>query len=328
MIKYLVEKYIKLCNLLLLEKIGNNYLARCPICKDSQKKRNKKRFYILLDNNRAICYCHNCGYNISFERFLKEYNSAVYHEYIIEKLQSKTKKINKVPKEESPIENIANEKYLSPLNKIINIKEKNDIINFLKYRKLPLSLIKELYYTDDFRNYVNTYIKNKFSNPFPEARIIMPIFNKNNKLIAIQGRSINSKSVNYITVSITDEIKLWNINKIINEGVIYVFEGIFDACFFKNAIATLGSSFAISDVRNMVKLPVFSFDNDFRYNKQIYNRIEKIIKLGEKVVIFPKNYKWKDINEAIMKGFKAIELEVLLKKYTFQGYEALVHLNM
>jgi len=57
-----------ICQQLPLEKkrqpSPNIINARCPICGDSKKNPNKRRFYLLYEPqlDKITAYCHNCGY--------------------------------------------------------------------------------------------------------------------------------------------------------------------------------------------------------------------------------------------------------------------------
>jgi DNA primase len=161
-----------------------------------------------------------------------------------------------------------------------------------------------------------------------ERRIIIPCYNNKKELIAIQGRNLYN-TYKYITISLFENIFIaWGLDKInINDNV-YVFEGVFDACFFKNSIATLGTSFSDRELKKIIKKPVFVFDNDFRKNKNVKNRIKRMIKSGHMVSIFPKSFNYKDVNEAIIDGIKIKEIKKIIDDNICSGNRALLKLEM
>jgi hypothetical protein len=66
---------------------------------------------------------------------------------------------------------------------------------------------------------------------------------------------------------------------------------------------------------------VFILDNEPR-NKQIVDKLSKIINDGFKVVIWPENIKEKDINDIILSGMDTLELMDIISKNTVDDLEA------
>lgn len=331
---YLQEKYIKLCDFPLLSSDGKNFNFRCVICNDSQKKKTKKRGYILEKDNAYFYYCHNCNVSMPFEKFLKEYKYELYLDYIREKYGN-TKKVIDKPRE---IKYNSTDKYkdfveshsiLNDIEKVVDIGRRNDIIDFLEHRKIPLSLIKRLYWTYDFWEFTRKTLKKKYKNKFKEKRIIIPCYNRDKKLVAVQGRNLTGGEYKYITIALNEsKLMLWNIENININNNVYVFEGIFDACYFKNAVATLGTSFSERELRKQIKSPIFVFDNDFRANRQVKGRMIKMIKSGFTISIFPNNFPYKDVNEAIVDGMKKKEIKKIIERNKCFGNEALIKIEI
>ena len=63
------------------------YNFRCPICGDSQKRKNKARGYIFSIKNNCVYKCHNCGTSVSFNNFLKSIDSVTHKHYSLEKFK-------------------------------------------------------------------------------------------------------------------------------------------------------------------------------------------------------------------------------------------------
>ena len=71
---------------------------------------------------------------------------------------------------------------------------------------------------------------------------------------------------------------------------------------------------------------VFVFDNESR-NKQIIDRMYKVIDNGYMIVIWPDNVKEKDINEMIIKGKTKQQIQKNIFDNTYSGLSALTNLN-
>ena len=61
------------------------YNVRCPICGDSQKNKRKMRGYLFKRNNDLLYKCHNCQWSGSFGKLLKEIDSILYKQYVLER---------------------------------------------------------------------------------------------------------------------------------------------------------------------------------------------------------------------------------------------------
>ena len=115
--------------------------------------------------------------------------------------------------------------------------------------------------------------------------------------------------------------KLYGLERIDEEKPIYIVEGPFDSTFVENGIAMCGAdvdvgSFGWSDY-------IWVLDNEPR-NREIVNRVAKLIDRGEKVVIWPSNIVEKDINDMVLSGHDVMSM---LKLNTHSGLEAKVKFN-
>ena len=76
----------------------------------------------------------------------------------------------------------------------------------------------------------------------------------------------------------------------------------------------------------MKKNSVYVFDNEPR-NKEIVNKLEKIILKNYKVCIWPKSLKYKDINDMIIAGMTPVEIQTIIDNNTFSKLSAQQQLN-
>jgi hypothetical protein len=72
---------------------------------------------------------------------------------------------------------------------------------------------------------------------------------------------------------------------------------------------------------------VFVFDNESR-NKEIVNRMEKIVERGYKVCVWPSKLVEKDINDMIMSGMTAASIELIINNNTVEGLQGKLAISM
>jgi hypothetical protein len=155
------------------------------------------------------------------------------------------------------------------------------------------------------------------------ARIIIPFRDKEGNLFGYQGRSLAPKAkLRYITIMLDEEQpKIFGLDKVKENKPIYIVEGPFDATFLENSVAMAGSDV---DVRTFGwSNYIWIFDNEPR-NREIVNRISKVIDRGDKVVIWPKNIQEKDINDMVLAGR---DVQNVVDSNVYCGLEATLKFN-
>ena len=292
------------------------YNFRCPICGDSKKHKNKARGYLYQVKTNTNYKCHNCGASLSFNNFLKQIDVALHKQYILEKFKEGHTGKNFVV-EEPKFE------FKKPVfTKDIDLPKASEVPvakEYLEKRKLDST---KFYYAHKFKKWANTQ-KETFDNiRKDESRIIIPMYDKDHKLIGFQGRSLGPNSVKYITIMLNEDApKIYGLDKINEDKTIYVVEGPFDSTFVKNSIAMCGSDSGLENIKR--SSVVFVYDNEPR-NKEILGRIEKCIGNSDRVVIWPRDILQKDINDMALAGH---DIMGILKTNTFSGLEAQVKFN-
>jgi len=292
------------------------YNFRCPICGDSQKHKNKARGYFYQVKTNTNYKCHNCGASLSFNNFLKQIDPTLHKQYIMEKFKDGFTGKNFVV-EEPKLE------FKKPVFKSkLDLPRASEIPaakNYLEKRKVDST---QFYYTDKFKQWVNTkkqtfdYIKKD------ESRIIIPMYDTERNLIGFQGRSLIPNSVKYITVMLNEEApKVYGLDKINKEETVYVVEGPFDSTFVSNSVAMCGSDSSLACLKG--SSIVYVYDNEPR-NKEIVGRIDKCIQRGDRVIIWPTIIEDKDINDMILSGH---DIMSVLKSNTYSGLEAQIKFN-
>jgi len=261
--------------------------------------------------------CHNCGASSSLSNFIKTLDPVLYKQYIFEKF--KDRNTGKGSVYEEPKFDFKKPVFKKKLD-LPRASEVEIANNYLLKRGLDPS---KFYFTDKFKEWVNTKKKTFDYIKKDESRIIIPMYDENKTLIGFQGRSLGPNSVKYITVMLNEEApKIYGLDNIKIEKPIYIIEGPFDSSLIENSVAMCGSdidirTFGWSDY-------IWVFDNEPR-NREIVNRISKTIDRGDKVIIWPDFIEEKDINDMIQRGHNVSDV---LKSCTYSGLEAKVKFNI
>jgi predicted RNA-binding Zn-ribbon protein involved in translation (DUF1610 family) len=293
------------------------YTFRCPICGDSQKNKNKTRGYIYPVKNNTNFKCHNCGASLSFNNFLKQLDPTLHKQYTLEKFKEGHTGKNFVV-EEPKFE------FKKPtFKKKLDLPKASEISIAKQYLEKRLLNPEKFYFANKFQEWTNTQ-KPTFSRIVrDESRIVIPLYTREGELFGFQGRSLGPSNVKYITVILDESIpKVYGLDEVSTDETIYVTEGPFDSTFVENAIAMCGSDILL-DSLNLGNDIVYVLDNEPR-NKEICNRISKLIDGGKKVVIWPKAVQQKDINDMVLAGLSVMNV---LKSNTYRALEAKIKFN-
>ena len=290
---------------------------RCPICGDSKKHKNKARGYLYQVKTNTNFKCHNCGASLSFNNFLKQIDTSLHKQYVMEKFKEGFAGGRNFVVEEPKFE------FKKPVfKKKLDLPRADEVPiakEYLEKRKLDPS---KFYFAYKFKEWANTQKQTFDTIGRDESRIIIPLHDTEKNLIGFQGRSLGPNSVKYITVMINEDApKIYGLDKVDNEKPIYIIEGPFDATLVQNGVAMCGSdldirSFGWSDC-------IYVYDNEPR-NREIVNRIDKTINGGYKVVIWPTSVEEKDINDMVLGGHNVMSV---LESNTYSGLKAKVKFN-
>jgi hypothetical protein len=297
------------------------YNFRCIYCGDSQKNKNKTRGYIYGYKNDHNYKCHNCGVSKSFTNFLKDIDSSLYDQYVMERYKNgSTGKGSNTPEPKFTFEKPKFTKKAFDLPSITELNKEHSARIYLENRKIPQNFLSKIFYCEKFKQWTNEQKETFESTKYDEPRIIIPLTNKG-EIFGFQGRSLSKKpKVKYITIILDeDQPKIYGLDRIDWNKIVYVVEGPFDSMFIDNSIAMVGADidkmfFATNFETNFVMV----YDNEKR-NKEMVARLEKSIEMKFPVVIWPKDLKEKDINDIVLSGQ---DVESMLKLNTYQGLEA------
>ena len=296
---------------------ANLYNFRCPICGDSQKHKNKARGYFYQVKTNTNYKCHNCGASLSFNNFLKQIDATLHKQYILEKFKEGHAGGRNFVVEEPKFD--FTKPVFKPKLDLPKASEVPIAREYLSKRRLDPT---KFYFAQKFQEWTNKQ-KQTFDNIVrDECRIVIPLYDTNSELIGFQGRSLGPNSIKYITVMLNDnKPKIYGLEKINEREPIFIVEGPFDSTLVENSIAMCGSDV---DIRTYNWSDyIWVFDNEPR-NREINNRVSKIIDRGDIVVIWPNHIKQNDINDMVLSN---IDVMSVLKSNTYSGLKAKVKFN-
>ena len=308
------------------QKNDTLFNCRCPLCGDSQKKKYKARGFFYQKGSQFNYMCHNCGASMTLHSFLEQVSPNLLKEYKVEKWKAGQTGRKSPVREKTDAYNFDfKPKFKSKCEfnlgtKITDLPDDHPAKKYISERKLPQEL---LFYTDDFRSVAMSLTKTqKYSNLMKnDKRIVIPFFDTKCNVIYLQGRSIGQSEVKYITIKLDDTPpKIFGLERLDTSKKVCVTEGPFDSLFLDNSVAMAGADADTTHFKTMENV-VFIFDNEPR-NKQIVDRMEKIISEKFNIFFWPKNISAKDINDAILDGIDETEIMNIISKNTASGLKA------
>jgi hypothetical protein len=268
--------------------------------------------------------CHNCGASTTFYNFLKQVDPNLLQEYQLERYKNGETGNNNYPKPE--FQEVKQEapkfKKALELPSIDSLPEAHFAKNYVQQRRIPEAFSSQLYYAEDFKQFIETLGIQKDGLHKDDKRLVIPFYDKEKNLIAVQGRSLGESKLRYITLKLHDDNKkVFGLDRIDTDKLVYVVEGPIDSMFLENAVATADSNLeSITDVLDKSKVALV-FDNEPR-NKEIVAKMEKAIDNHFNVVIWPEMIEKKDINDMILDGFSPDEIQDIIDNNTFVNLRA------
>jgi transcription elongation factor Elf1 len=301
----------------------------CPVCGDSTKNKLKARGFIYRKGNDLFVKCYNCGHGTNIGNLIKYVDATLYDEYVLERYKGGASKhnahkdVSSILPEENPKLELLMDSVLDGVKRLDMLDEDHPAVQYLINRKIPRDKWDLLYFAPRFKAYTNS-VTAKFQEPILDEhpRMIIPFFKPNGKCFAFQGRAYGSEEPKYYTIKVDEtEEKIYGLDRVDYSKRIYVVEGPIDSLFLPNAIAVSGASFDTPTIRQLLVNATIVMDNEPR-NKDIVKQLDKYIKLGYNVCMFPDNIQEKDINDMILAGRTPDEILEVINTNTTSGIEA------
>jgi len=328
MSSYIDLKFINdVSSRLSLFKKKTDYLFnfRCPHCGDSQKSKTKARAYLYRVKNDMFFKCHNCGQGQNFANFLKFVDPKLYSEYVLERYKGSAP-ATPAPKFDFKPTKFEDQTILDDLKSISDLSEDHPARLYCTRRKIPKKYFDILHLCDKFMTLVNKVKPNTYKVTKDQPRLIIPFFDTTGKLFAFQGRAFGKEQPKYITIKLDEnKQKVYGLERINFAKKVKIVEGPIDSLFLDNCLAAAGADLSLNNKISNEKV-LYIFDNEPR-NKEIVNRMYKVIEKDYDIVIWPDDIQLKDVNDMIMNGTSASELEDIISKNTYNQLAALTKLT-
>ena len=305
---------------------------RCPYCGDSKKHRTKARGFVFRKKNDLFYKCHNCGVGATLGKLIEYLDLNTHKDYIMERYKTGSDTITPKPefKFNAPVFNKnksskgkklepSSESIVKELKSISELPHEHPARKIVEQRKLPQNSLKDLFLCPEFYKFTNKLIPNKFpSLDGDHPRLLIPFRDEEGEIFAYQGRAFGNEQPKYLTIKLQDRDKIFGLDRVNKKEEVYVVEGPLDSLFLDNCIAVAGA-----DMPSLNCDFTVVFDNEPR-NKEICKLIEKTIKSGVKICLWPDTMKYKDINDMILGGYTKEEVQKIIKNNTYQSASAAV----
>ena len=309
---YIDHKYTNLLSSRLqrfTRKSRDLYNFRCPLCGDSQKNQYKARGYLFNKKQQLIYKCHNCGSGGPLKVLLDKLDPTLAKQYAFEKYRE-DEGFDTHPEREEKVPIFRKPTFTKiGCPKLTELGANHPAVKFCDVRKIPKVRYADMYFADCFKSWVSKYDIELAARLRPDdPRVIIPFFDKNKKLIAAQGRSLEDSTLRYFTVKIEKSAsKIFGLDRNDPKQLTYIVEGPIDSMFYARDVT-------------------FVYDNE-RRNKEIVAKMEKAMKKGFAVCIWPDTIKVKDINDMVLDGMDILDIVDTINTNTFRGLPARVKLN-
>jgi hypothetical protein len=269
----------------------------CNICgngiTDSSHSKYSRRGWLVFKHDNWWFNCFNCGYKTNAERWLKQYHSESYRSYFKEILSVEfhDKKVEFKKFESVKEQKVDDKKEAKTFKSILSKDNKlfTDAINNCIERKIPETIYKKWFVSD---------------SGFYKNRIIIPFYNKNNKIIYWQARSIYNREPKYLNCSFDKNKLITNQLDFIDENKeVILVEGYIDSLFIDNCIFSLSTNWSNENQEHFDSLNIH-YMLDYDVTKETNKKIQQLLKAGKMVFNWKKflkdngyltNIKW-DIN--------------------------------
>ena len=310
--------------------------CRCPLCGDSKKNKTKMRGYLYRKNNEMFYRCYNCGISTTLGNLIKQLDDGLHREYVLERYKSgessvhhfteKTLKIT-TPKFEKMEKSISYDNAI----RCDRLPTGHFCIDYLTKRQIPIDKYSLLYYTDNYKKFVDEVYPTHGKNITEDKRLVIPFYDSYDTLIAVSGRALETSDnkLRYVTIRTNEsENKLiYGLDRIILSQKVLIVEGPIDSLFLNNCLASGDANLALTAKSIKAKEIVLVPDNEPR-NKEILSLMKGAIRDGHKIVIWPDTMAGKDINEFVMNGMTPTEVQSIINQNTFSGIQAQLKFNL
>jgi DNA primase len=296
--EFLIETFYSYCRRPIHKKYQNVFNAECPVCKEGKSAgRTRRLFYF---PHKQYFYCHNCVKSWRPFEWVKDITGWTFPEIV--RKNNEKEGLVQTKKLVYPI--VQAQKVIEipdlPENSIdLTDKTQIEYYNDNKFVKLALNYCQKRRLWTATNSCKRFYLS--LEDRVHKNRLVIPFISDNGKTNCYQTRALTENQFpKYLTKF--GEKEMFGINNI-NEEIpyVFIFEGPIDSMFVKNGVAMASLAPTEHQLQQLTNLigyeQIWVFDND-KNNKQTSRKIEKYIKEGKKIFVWPKEFqKFKDFNE-------------------------------
>jgi hypothetical protein len=335
------------------EKVDSiTYRGRCPICGDSAKDSNKKRFYLLKERGKHpnAVKCHNCGYATSAFHLFNEIapeeikkRSKAWNERDLEDIKKLTLENPKyktldVMVSESPDDYLKmfDEELVRAKTVLGNFFDKftdpietcPEAVNYMRGRSIPEYYIREMKLLKpqfhDFATFRYAYFRDYIIVPFLDLEDNKPYYFHSRRFRNLENKMANYLACPYRPYEVDVNFFL-NELRVVSDFPIIIAEGTLDSMHLPNCIAVNGIHKITED--QIAKFEhrygddiIYALDNEM-IDKDSTKKVRELLKMNKKVFLWKELYKIapqvstiKDFNKlCCVSGKNEIPLETIVR---------------
>jgi len=257
--------------------------------------------------------------------FIKHIDPKMYEQYLLERYKKSAPATPKPEFEFEPVK-FKDTTILDKLKKISDLEKDHPARLYCVNRKIPEKYFDILYLTDKFMTLVNQVKPNTYKITKDHPRLIIPFYDTTGKFFAFQGRAFGKEQPKYLTVKLDEKKqKVYGLERVSFQRPVFITEGPLDSLFIDNCLAAAGADLILKNKISNEQV-TYIFDNEPR-NKEIVNRMYKVIEQNYNVVVWPDDIQLKDVNDIIKSGVSINQLKEIISSNTYSKLSAMTKLN-
>lgn len=305
----------------------NHLNGSCPICKEGNSFKKKKRLYYFPDEK--YLYCHNCARGWTPYFWLKEVTHMTFKE-ILDDVKDYTGEEIDLSDNNSFKETVF--KIPDLPGECVNLK---DPLQLEYYKDRPI-VKTALNYCNSRRLFTAINAPKTFyvcvSDYTHKNRLIIPYFNAKGQIESYISRSLLAEDTHskYL-IKFNSQKPIFNLDKIdLSLPYIFILEGPIDAMFVPNGIAVSGLTLtdnqeSILTTHYPLHSRIWILDNFKKEKEQVIKKIQEKLKNDETLFFYENEFApFKDMNEyCVQKKSDSIEPDLILKS-CFKGSQGLL----
>jgi len=308
---YVLSKFYSHAGEPTFRKFDGNYNASCNICREGKSWLKKKRLYFYPTTNSF--YCFNCNQSWNAWNWIQQSCGLTREEIEIEAFNGNTSVdiTDRVTIHKQSIKEKPSLPYDS-INLCDNLQQQYYGINPCFQRAQEYVLQRRL--NTAVNRSTNYYIS--LTDHFHKDRLCIPYYDRNNKVVFYQTRSLDGSEPRYLN-KIGYDKTVFGVDRIDPKlDYIFLFEGPIDAMFVKNGVSLAGLSLTDIQSKQLAEFPfhekIWVLDNPSK-DDAAKDKLFKLLSAKERVFRWKSNSPFKDFNEwAVKEGINEIPYKDIL----------------